>query len=140
MRVYPDTITPQTYDTWYDSLKKYIYDDVYYAVRSYINESSFNPKPADIIRRIPRAIPTQDNTPRFVQKTDGTYEKLIVCKQCNDTGLITWCENDIEYGKPCQCKSGHDNYTWGWLDRSEQENFIQKCGHHGEIVGERWYE
>ena len=141
MRVFKDCITPQTYDTWYDSLRRYEYRDIDQAVRMYIKDpekGGFNPKPANIIAMLPKS----PNTGKYVRRyemIDGVEKRVIACKQCLDTGLVMSVDSEGRtVGHPCTCTAAHDKYSWGWLDRSEQEAFIAKNGHHGEVVGEVW--
>ena len=139
LKIYPGCITQETYSAWYDSLKQYNYRDIDNAARDYIRHKAWAPKPADLIELLPKA----NNTGKFVQRfetlPDGREARVVACMRCNDTGLITWCdEDDRMVGRPCTCAAAHDNYSWGWLSIDEQQAYCNKHGYHGEVVGEQW--
>ena len=139
LRIYPQCVTKETYDTWYDSLKRYDYGDIYEAVRRYVQESSFVPRPADIISRLPKAPTTGKFVRQFITLPDGREARLIACKQCQDTGLvISFDDEGRTVGHPCTCDAAHDKYRWGWLSCEEQQEFCNKHGFHGEEIGEVW--
>ncbi len=139
LKIYPGCITTETYVAWYDSLKQYNYRDIDSAARQYIREKSFTPKPADLISMLPKS----PNTGKFVQHfetlPDGREVRVIACKRCNDTGLITWCDEEGRtVGRPCTCAAAHDNYSWGWIGWEAQQAYCNKHGYHGEVIGEVW--
>ncbi len=140
LRVYKDCIsTADAQFAWYESLREYSYHDIDNAVRSYINDCPYTPTPANIIQRLPKANRGEKIQPKY-ETINGKIVKLIQCKRCQDTGLVTTTYRDGSiHGTPCDCPAGHQNFAWGWLDRAEQEAFIGKYGHHGEIIGESWY-
>lgn len=96
-------------ESWFDSLKEYDFIDVDTAFREYSNSSSYTPRPLDIINLIPKADPKTE----FKQLYDSNGVKLIQCRRCRDTGLITWEDHEgRRYGKPCDCPSGRKNYNF----------------------------
>lgn len=136
LRVYPKCCTDNgSIAVWYDSLKNYGYSEIYQAVQDYMKVNTFAPVPANLIALIPKAKGTE-----FKPKYDDSGRLLIQCRRCRDTGLITYTDKDGSVtGFPCDCPAGHSKYQWGWLGTEDQEEYIRKNNHHGEIVGEDWY-
>ena len=139
--MYKDCVTEYTYDSWYESLKQHDYKDVYAAVKAYTNDpsqASFTPKPGNIIAMLPKAPNTGKSVKRY-EIIDGVEKRVIACKQCLDTGLVMHVDKEGRtVGHPCTCSTAHEKYKWGWLSREQQEAFVAKNGHHGEIIGEVW--
>lgn len=103
---------------WYESLRKYDFATIERAARDYIQSCQYTPTPAAIIGMIPRAKPGNTQKSRFA-KINGKWQRVISCRRCMDTGLITWDDADGRtYGRPCDCEAGHVNYRGAW----EKEN------------------
>jgi len=129
------------YDAWYNSLKKYDYYLIKDAVEAYIRIGKFEPKPADIIAQIkaPERKSSFDPSPKY-EEINGKRKRVFTCLRCRDSGMMTWDDADGHaIGLPCDCPAGHYYFRWGWLTVEEQQDFIKEHGHHGEIVGENWY-
>ncbi len=131
---------------WFESLRSYSAKTVEDAVRQYISKSGFPPTPYNIIECMPKPKPIEKVVPRLETVTtisNGVPKEIKVrvyhCQRCKDSGLLTRTDNDgCVYGYPCDCISGHANYSWGWISRGEQQEYVNKNGHHGEIIGESW--
>lgn len=136
LRVYPKCCTGESTVVWYDSLKDYDYSEIYQAVQDYIMSNQYTPVPANIIALIPKAKGAE-----FKPQYDENGRLLIQCRRCRDTGLIAYTDKEgYITGFPCDCPAGHSKYHWGWLSKEEHEEYSRKNSHHGEIIGEDWYE
>lgn len=99
---------------WADTFKEYEFADVEQAVIDYMKSDYFKPTPADILKKIPAA-PVKENQqtgwqPNYERMPDGQQRRVIRCKRCRDTGLVTWIENDCYVGRPCTCPAAIANY------------------------------
>ena len=109
--------TADSVNAWYDSLKNYPFDLADQAAIKYIEENHFRPTPADIIMLIKAAKAEQNRSydkfvPQFETLPDGRQVRVIKCKRCNDTGLVTWRDDDqVMYGRPCTCAAALANYA-----------------------------
>ncbi len=115
--VWKDMIeTPESLKAWFDSFKNYDFATVETAVIKYIESKPFKPTPADIIRLIPNrpADPTKEYkrfVPQYETGPDGRQKRVIKCRRCGDTGLITWRDDEERMvGDPCTCEAGLANY------------------------------
>ena len=144
LRLYGCCADQENIKTWYESVKNYPVNTIEDATRAWIQKSPYTPTPYNIIDCIPKAKPIERLVPKIEEvEENGKIKKIRVvhCQRCNDTGLITRTDKDGNvYGKPCDCVSGHGNYTWGWLTQEEQQDYVNKNGYHGEVIGESWKE
>lgn len=123
---------------WFESLRNYPVKVVEDAVRRYIAKSGYPPTPFSIIECMPKPKPAEKAIPKL-ETVNGVKVWVYHCQRCKDTGLLTRTDNNGEvFGYPCDCASGHANYRWGWTSRAEQQEYVNKNGYHGEVVGESW--
>ena len=130
--------TPAEIEAWNESLRPYGYDEIKAAAISYYNgpKGKYAPKPYELIELLPKAEKT-NFVPRY-ETVNGKRVSVFSCLRCRDTGLITWTGADgAVYGKSCRCEAGRIRYPWPHLPLEQQEEYVRKHGHHGEIVGER---
>lgn len=95
---------------WADSFRDYDYATIEAAIIEYMKTNRFKPNPADIISCIPVAKAEPKAKAVFVPKyetlPDGKLVRVIKCRRCRDTGLITWDnERQETVGRPCECEA-----------------------------------
>ena len=102
---------------WLDSFRSYDFNTIENATIEYMKHNRFQPNPADIINCIPagrvESVPEKPKrfVPRYEIMPDGTQQRVIKCRRCNDTGLIVWMdEEQRNYGRPCVCEAAIANY------------------------------
>ena len=101
---------------WRDSFRDYNYDTVEKAIIDYMSANKYKPNPADIINCIPAAKADQTKpvkifVPKYETLPDGRVVRVIKCRKCNDTGLITWMDDDFNrIGRICTCEAAIANY------------------------------
>lgn len=108
---------------WRDTFRDYDYATVEAAIIDYMSVNRFKPNPADIINCIPvaKAEPKKEYkkfVPKYETMPDGRVVRVIKCRRCNDTGLITWMDEDFyRYGRPCTCEAALANYGKSVLEQ-----------------------
>ena len=140
LKIYPGCCKEEEQvKAWWASLRNYDFRSIYDAVERYIRTETRTPVPASIISLIPKADPSQEFKPKY-ETIDGEVVKVVQCQRCQDSGLVTWYDEEgMRYGRPCDCPAGHHYYRWGWLTREGKEEYVRKYGHHGEDMTEDWY-
>lgn len=119
-RIMPDA---NAISVWADSFRDYDFGTVETAVIEYMSKSYYMPTPADIINCIPAAPAPRENqqqnwSPKYETMPDGQQRRVIKCKRCRDTGLITWMNDEMCYvGRPCTCEAAFANYGKAVLAR-----------------------
>ncbi len=111
--------TQPAFNAWFDTFRNYDFDLVEKATIKYIAENRFKPTPGDIMMQIQSAKADRSRAyrrfvPQYETLPDGRQVRVIKCKRCRDTGLITWRDNDqCLWGHKCDCEAARTYYGVG---------------------------
>lgn len=124
----------ESMDLFFNALNRYDSRDVWKAVRKVVQESTFVPSIAEIIRETENAerLRLSDERKNHVNQA---WSESVKCPKCNDAGFVMIRREDgTDSIRPCNCDTGREKFPWAFMDDEEWKNTVEEQRRKGKYM------